>query len=95
MSGCVGLCRPFPGAVVTWFVTGSRISSLRKVLPGLAFLPPRRHLRVLSTAGHEVPAAAALAQFKSLNGDHLDAGLAQRGIRAGIPLVAEPAAVLP
>ena len=29
MSGYVALCRPLPGVVVTYFVTGSRITSLQ------------------------------------------------------------------
>jgi hypothetical protein len=40
-------------------------------------------------------AAAARAQLGSFDGDHFYASLAQRGVRAGVPLEAEPAADLP
>src|SRR5215470_1358552 len=35
-------------------------------------------------AGHAVAAAAALAQLKPRDGDHLDPRLAQRGVRADV-----------
>ena len=40
-------------------------------------------------AGHAVAAAAALAELEALDGDHLDAGLAQRGVGAGVALVGD------
>jgi hypothetical protein len=39
VSGYVALCRPLPGAVVTYFVTGSGTSSLRNTRS--LVLPPR------------------------------------------------------
>src|SRR4249919_2192903 len=54
-------------------MTGSPVGSKR----GIAF----------DWAGHAVAAAAALAELVSLDGDHLDAGLAQRGVGAGIAFV--------
>ncbi len=53
MSGYVALCRPLPGAVVAWFVTGSGISSLRitgslampKLRRGGTMVPRRRSRR--------------------------------------------------
>ena len=41
MSEYVPLCRPLPGAVVTYFVTGSRTSSLRNTR-SLVLLPRAR-----------------------------------------------------
>src|SRR4249919_1340861 len=54
-------------------MTGSPVGSKR----GIAF----------DWAGHAVAAAAALAELVSLDGDHLDAGLTQRRIGAGVAFV--------
>src|SRR5262249_60526459 len=43
----------------------------------------------LDRAGHAVPAAAALPQLKALDRDHLDPGLAQRGVGTGVALVGD------
>src|SRR5215831_16368884 len=40
-------------------------------------------------AGHAMATAAALAELVSLDRDHLDAGLAQRGVGAGVALVGD------
>src|SRR6516225_3680036 len=41
----------------------------------------------LDRAGHAVAAAAALAELEALDRDHLDPGLAQRGVGAGVALI--------
>src|SRR5215471_10564012 len=71
---------------------GSKSISLRKLrffrLNAIEMLPCGSEGGVsFERAGHAVAAAAALAQLEPRDGDHLDPGLAQRGIRAEIPLI--------
>jgi hypothetical protein len=42
VSGYVALCRPLPGAVVTYFVTGSGTLSLVPIRPSPPVLPTLR-----------------------------------------------------
>src|SRR5689334_4504414 len=41
----------------------------------------------LDRAGHAVATAAALTELEALDRDHLDPGLAQRGVGAGVALI--------
>src|SRR5215831_14575470 len=71
---------------------GSKSISLRKLrLRRLnAISSPRSERRfALDRAGHAVATATALAQLEPLDRDHLDAGLAQRGVGAGVALVGD------
>ena len=77
-------------AVLHWRVKNQRLASTGYIWAFAAFTASTSERGIaFDRAGHAVGAATAATELEPLDGDHLDARLAQCGVRPGVALVGD------